>query len=186
MKRDCVRIEIGGEYHRHSWVSIGLLGTTCARKLWKMLGNRILTWRLPAGILYAIVDEKWTFSSNGIAQSQTECRTVMSIKANSKQTSPQSSICGGWGSNISQILSLAFSSLIFPLGYILNSFGGHSDNIGCFDNLHKSIEDFNVKGYMKSEERRQLLLAKKLPHFYNFNHQYYIISTHWGRTPQQH
>eukprot|EP00268_Persea_americana_P069207 TRINITY_DN9789_c0_g3_i8.p1 TRINITY_DN9789_c0_g3~~TRINITY_DN9789_c0_g3_i8.p1 ORF type:complete len:505 (-),score=68.43 TRINITY_DN9789_c0_g3_i8:275-1789(-) len=64
---------------------------------------------------------------------------------------------------------MLFSFLAFPLGSLVKCLG-KCTNMGCLDNLYKSVEELGNKDYIKSEEHKALLLDPKLfPYFGSTN-----------------
>ncbi|KAF7119435.1 hypothetical protein RHSIM_Rhsim13G0074600 [Rhododendron simsii] len=68
------------------------------------------------------------------------------------------------------VVDFLFSILTYPLGSIIKLLGKNS-GFGCMDNLFKSAEDLGTGGFMKSEERRKVLLCPKLAPFHSVGNQ---------------
>ncbi|KAI8523679.1 hypothetical protein RHMOL_Rhmol13G0091600 [Rhododendron molle] len=68
------------------------------------------------------------------------------------------------------VVDFLFSILTYPLGSIIKLLGKNS-GFGCMDNLYKSVEDLGTGGYLKSEERRKMLLCPKLAPFHSVGNQ---------------
>ncbi|KAG5515178.1 hypothetical protein RHGRI_036275 [Rhododendron griersonianum] len=68
------------------------------------------------------------------------------------------------------VVDFLFSILTYPLGSIIKLLGKNS-GFGCMDNLYKTVEDLGTGGYLKSEERRKMLLCPKLAPFHSVGNQ---------------
>ncbi|XP_058198949.1 uncharacterized protein LOC131314373 [Rhododendron vialii] len=68
------------------------------------------------------------------------------------------------------VVDFLFSILTYPLGSIIKLLGKNS-GFGCMDNLFKSAEDLGTGGYLKSEERRKVLLCPRLAPFHSVGNQ---------------
>ncbi|KAI8532068.1 hypothetical protein RHMOL_Rhmol11G0184700 [Rhododendron molle] len=58
-------------------------------------------------------------------------------------------------------VNLLCSFLLFPIGYIFKEFP-YLSFMGCLGNLYKSVQDFDVNKFFKSEEMKAILLDPKL------------------------